>query len=833
MVNKFIKTSIILTKFSIKKYKGKRILFFLMFIFAFSNNIISQDIQFSSSYFPNSPGLKEAKKNIRMGNSLFIKGEGYYNEALDYYLKANLFNPDNAELNYKIGICYLYTADKDKAVEHLEKAYRLKSDVTEDITYYLGMAYHQNFDFDQAINFYRKYLVVINPRNKNKYLNEINKKIEECKNGKEIIKDTAKVIIDNLGETVNSIYPDYAPVISADESMLIFTSRRPTNIGGLRDPMTGKFFEDIYIAYLEDWGQWNIEQPGEPINSIYHDAAIGLSPDGQTLYLYKGDNGGDIYVSYLKGSKWTNPEPLPYPINTKYHESSASLGPDGRTLYFVSDRPGSKGGRDIWMSKRNNKQWSYPINLTNINTAYDEEGVFIHPDGKTLYFSSKGHNTMGGYDIFKSTNENGKWSNPTNLGYPINTPDEDLYFVLSASGVHAYISSSRKGTIGDQDIFMITYMIAKPVMPSSEANLLAWREHPSQDIKFENLISESSPSLILWKGKVMNEMGTPLEAQIILTDNETGEQISEFYSNSETGKFIVSLPAGKNYGVAVKKTGYLFHSENFNIPENAPFKEVNKDIILKKIAVGAEVVLNNIFFDFNKATLRPESKTELQNVIEFLQQNPSVTIEISGHTDNVGSYEYNQSLSERRAKAVVDYLVEQGIPLSRLVYKGYSFSKPIASNDTEEGRQLNRRVEFKILSADGSYVPQSTTPTVITETKTIKAEITPVETTESKQLTIKEEIKKEEQAKENISPNTVPQKYFHIIGASVATNAEAEKIKNEYVKKGYQNAVILPRSDGKGYRVAYKSFPTKEEALKELEKLKKETNRSDLWILQQ
>ncbi|MGB4665343.1 MAG: OmpA family protein, partial [Bacteroidales bacterium] len=490
----------------------------------------------------------------------------------------------------------------------------------------------------------------------------------------------------------------YAPVISADEAMLIFTSRRPTNIGGLRDPMTGKFFEDIYIAYLEEWGNWLLTQPGAPLNGQYHDAAIGLSPDGQTLYLYKGDNGGDIYVSYLKGRNWTIPEALPSPINTKYHESSASLGPDGRTLYFVSDRPGGIGGRDIWFSRKDNSgYWSSPINLSDINTPYDEEGVFIHPDGKTLYFSSKGHNTMGGYDIFRTVYDGKKWSKPVNLGYPINTPDDDLYFVLSASGVHAYISSSRKGTLGDQDIFMITYMIAKPVMPSSEVNLLAWRAQPSQDLKFENLIGESSPSLILWKGKVMDEVGTPLEAQIILTDNETGEQLAVFTSNSETGNFLVSLPSGKNYGVAVKKEGYLFHSENFNIPENAPFKEVNKDIILKKIAVGVEVVLNNIFFDFNKATLRPESKTELQNIIEFLQQNPNISLEISGHTDNVGSYEYNLNLSEKRAQAVVDYLIQQGISSNRLVYKGYSYTKPIASNSTEEGRQLNRRVEFKII----------------------------------------------------------------------------------------------------------------------------------------
>jgi len=673
----------------------------LIFLFLQSKNLIlAQDVPFESSFFSDVEGLKKAKQNLKTGNTLFLKGEGYHNEALEYLLKAYQFNPNNADLNYKIGICYLNTSYKEKALEHIEKAYNIKRDVHSDLNLYLARAYHLNLKFDSAIIYYKSFINSLETNKKTKYIEEINKYIQECNNGKELIKDTVKVMIDNLGSTINSIYPDYGPVINADESMLIFTSRRNTNTGEMRDPESGKYYEDIYIAYLEDWGQWKLEQPGEPINSIYHDAAIGLSPDGQTLYLYKGNNGGDIYVSYLKGSKWTNPEPLPYPINTKYHESSASLGPDGKTLYFVSDRPGSKGGRDIWMSKRNNKQWSYPINLTNINTTFDEEGVNEEDDGKTLYFSSKGHNTMGGYDIFKSTNENGKWTNPTNLGYPINTPDEDLYFVLSASGIHAYISSSRKGTIGDQDLFIITYFVAKPTVPSSEVNLLAWRAHPSQDIKFENLIGESSPSLILWKGKVMDEMGTPLEAQIILTDNETGEQISEFYSNSETGKFIVSLPAGKNYGVAVKKTGYLFHSENFNIPENAPFKEVNKDIILKKIAAGAEVVLNNIFFDFNKATLRPESKTELQNVIEFLQQNPNISLEISGHTDNVGSYEYNLNLSEKRAQAVVDYLIQQGIPSNRLVFKGYSFTKPIASNATEEGRQLNRRVEFKIIKVN-------------------------------------------------------------------------------------------------------------------------------------
>jgi len=471
------------------------------------------------------------------------------------------------------------------------------------------------------------------------------------------------------------------------------------------------------------------------LNDKKHNATIGMyNWEGKTyLYTYKSKHNGDIYESIINDNNITILEPLPYPINTRFHESGASIGPDGRILYFISDRPGGMGGKDIWMSQReHNDTWSTPINLSAINTPYDEEGVFIHPDGKTLYFSSKGHNTMGGYDIFISINDNSEWSNPINLGYPINTAADDLCFVLASSGQRAYFSSSRQGTIGDQDIFIINYMIAKSVMPSSEANFLAWPSEPSMSVSSNLLSAENLPSMILWKGKITDENGNPLEAQIILTDNETNEQIAVFTSNSETGNFLVSLPSGKNYGIAIKKDGYLFHSENFNIPENAPYEELMKDIKLKKVAAGAEIVFNNIFFDFNKATLRPESKTELKNVIEFLQQNPSVTIEISGHTDNVGSYEYNQSLSERRAKAVVDYLVKQGIPLSRLVYKGYSFSKPIASNDTEEGRQQNRRVEFKILSADGSYVSQ---------------------------------------------------KYFYIIGASMTTNRAAEKIKNKFIKK--------------------------------------------------
>jgi outer membrane protein OmpA-like peptidoglycan-associated protein len=403
----------------------------------------------------------------------------------------------------------------------------------------------------------------------------------------------------------------------------------------------------------------------------------------------------------LKGDKWVKPTPLPKEINTRYHESCASLGPDGRTLYFISDRTDGVGGRDIWVAYKNSKgKWSEVKNIRELNTPYDEEAVFIHPDGRTLYFSSQGHNSMGGYDIFKSTYKDGYWSKPENLGVPINTADDDLYFVLASSGQRAYFSSSRKGTIGDQDIFMITFIIDKPMNPSTEDNLIAYKTKPVQEIKIESAIAIETPSLTLLKGFIYDEeTKKPLEAQIVLTDNEKNEELAVFTSNAQTGRYLVSLPSGKNYGIAVKKEGYLFHSENFVIPENAQYQEIQKDIYLKPIKVGQSIVLRNIFFDFDKATLRPESKTELENLIKLMNDNPNIKIEISGHTDNIGSAAYNQKLSESRAKAVVDYLIEHGIDKSRLSYMGYGFDKPIAPNDTEEGRQLNRRVEFKIVEA--------------------------------------------------------------------------------------------------------------------------------------
>jgi outer membrane protein OmpA-like peptidoglycan-associated protein len=322
------------------------------------------------------------------------------------------------------------------------------------------------------------------------------------------------------------------------------------------------------------------------------------------------------------------------------------------------------------------------------------------PDGKTLYFSSKGHNTMGGYDIFKTVLENGIWSTPENIGYPINDADDDVFFVLSASGRRGYYAAAHKGGVGEKDIYMITFLGAeKEPLLSTEDNLLASVTAPVKETSVKQAVEIKGPQITLLKGIITDAFtNKPLEATIELIDNVKNEVLATFKSNSATGKYLVSLPSGKNYGISVKADNYLFHSENFDLPANADYQEVTKDIALKNVSVGTKIVLKNIFFDFNKSTLRPESTAELERLIKLLNDVPNMRIEISGHTDNKGSAEYNQKLSESRSKSVVDYLVSKGVNSGRLEFKGYGLTQPIASNDTEEGRQENRRTEFKILS---------------------------------------------------------------------------------------------------------------------------------------
>jgi outer membrane protein OmpA-like peptidoglycan-associated protein len=488
--------------------------------------------------------------------------------------------------------------------------------------------------------------------------------------------ESSDVVLTNLGKSVNSSWSDFCPVINADASVLIFTSRRPATKNEMKADTNA--LERIYISkFNKSTNSFSdAELMGPEVNEPgRNNSAIALSNDGQSLLIYRDDDqgNGDIWESRLVGDKWSKAKKLPAPINSPYHESTACYAPDGKAMYFVSQRSEGKGGRDIWTARRDNEgKWSMATNLESLNTKSDEEGVYIHPDGVTMYFSSKAHGSQGGYDLFISKLNNGNWSAPISMGAPFNTSSNDVFLVLDASATKGYYTSANSGGFGMEDLYLVSFVKRK---------------------------EEPGPRLTLLKGKVYDEKsGQVLEAALEIINNTTGEVVKNIATNSATGRYMVSLPGGINYGISVTAKGYLFNSVNVNMPDSAGYVEVEKDIPLKRIEVGTTIVLNNIFYDFDKSTLRNESMSELDRLSSLLKENASMRIELSSHTDSKGTDEYNVKLSQMRAQSVVDYLKSKGINADRLVAKGYGESKPVATNETDEGRQLNRRTEFSILS---------------------------------------------------------------------------------------------------------------------------------------
>lgn len=692
------------------------VIIFLILSLSGINAFSQAPIEINKKTFKQSKnGYKDAISAIKTADVYYAMGRpGTYRKALTEYLKAYDYNKYCPELNYKIGACYLYSAEKPKAFSFLEKAYRANPDIAFDINYLLAWANQINYNFDEAIVNYKKFKnqylnsTSKKPKKKNETDYDIDKKINECESGKLLVNKPIRVFIDNLGPAINTKNPEYGPVISTDQSVLIFTSRREGSTGEEFDPEDLLFYEDLYVSYNDSKG-WSQAVNMKGLNTIGHDATVGLSPDGQTLYTYKGVPDGTIFESKLKGDAWSKPKELNNNINTKYQETSASISYDGKKLYFVSDRPkdgfgnSSFGGKDIFVSVlQPNGNWGPGKNIGNpINTKYDEEGVFMHPDGRTMYFCSKREGGMGGYDIYYSESDaNGKWGEPVNIGYPVNTPEDDVFFVVAGNARYAYYSSARDGGYGLQDIYRITFLGPEKLMVMGAEDVLIASSNVtvSQKVKQE-VVEVKKVRLTIMKGTITDAISTiPVEASIEIVDNEKNELISTISSNSKTGKYLVSLPSGKNYGIAVKANGYLFYSENIEIPESTDYQEVTKDIVLSKVGVGSKIVLKNIFFDYGKETLRETSFPELERLVSLLNSYPNMTIEIGGHTDNHGSLKFNTDLSEARAKSVVDYLVNKGISKTRLSYKGYAYLQPIATNDTDEGRQQNRRVEFKVIS---------------------------------------------------------------------------------------------------------------------------------------
>ncbi|MDD5570515.1 MAG: OmpA family protein [Bacteroidales bacterium] len=665
----------------------------------------SQNVEFTKSIFHDKKSeLRKAKKQIKKGDENFRLGGIYFDKALEYYLQANNFNPSNAALNFKIGRTYICLLEKNKAIEHLVKAVKLNGTSLKDVHYYLGRAYQYAMKWDTAVKEYNLYKKNLNQNETGGQSYDVDKRVKECESGKELSKSPVKCFIDNFSSVVNSKYDDYYPVLSSDESTLFFTSRRKENERTRICDIDNKYYEDVYDTKMSNklWG--NAQNFDNSYNSKDNSAVAGMSGNGMLFLVYDGNKNGNLNIcEYYKDKRWTRPDEFGKIINAKRtHSSSAAITIDGKTLFFVSNKKGGIGGSDIYVCTKDEKdRWTEPLNLgSTINTVYDEEFPFITADGKTLYFTSKGHNSMGGYDVFKSVNENGKWSAPKNLGFPINSPFDDFtYFVYGNKINFAYYSSNRENGIGGSDIYKITYITDKPVMNSQEDNLIASITEPVSEVVLERPVEIREKSMIGLKGIVTDAADNkPIKAEIEITDNEQNVILSTIQVDVKTGEYLVTIPSGKNFGVTVKSTGYMFSSENINIPLSYQYIEVRKDFALKKIEAGIKVVLNNIFFDFNKSTLRKASIPELDRVLKLLQDMPTLKIEISGHTDSKGNAKYNQKLSENRARAVVDYLLNKGISETRLTWVGYGFTQPVAPNTTEKGRQLNRRTEFKIIS---------------------------------------------------------------------------------------------------------------------------------------
>ena len=609
---------------------------------------------------------KKAKHEINSRN---------FDKAQSYLKKAKKIDSTFADIYIIEGDIYNFNLESKKAVACYNKAIRLAVNPKPILFYITANEEWKAALYEDALHHFEKYLELTLP---NEPLQKETKfAIENCKFAISALKDPVNFAPINMGPNINSEYDEYLPALTADEEEIIYTVRRPS------DKNTVCIFclaeEDFYGSLRED-GDW---QPRYklpyPINTGYNEGAHCISPDGKYLFYTicdvkeTGTGSCDLYWSKRIGNRWSRPQNFDKPVNSTNWESQPTIAPDGKTIIFVSNRPGGYGGMDLWKTEMIEEGvFTVPENLgPAINTERDEAAPFIHADGRTLYFASNGHLGMGGFDIFFSTLTDTGWTEPKNLGYPINTENDEINFFINALGNTAYFSSDKEGGFGGQDLYYFTPLDER-ICPTPVTYI---------------------------KGKVYDEVThQPLKASIELIDLEDSTIITSTFSDPNTGEFLACIRTGSNIGMSVSHPYYPFYSENFQLEKKyTELEPYRKDIPLRRPEVGETFVLRNVFFDFDRPTLKKESFIELDKLAEYMKQNGSIKIEIGGHTDNIGSDEYNEALSLRRAEAVYYYLISKGIDEKRMSYKGYGESQPIATNETEEGRALNRRTEFKIV----------------------------------------------------------------------------------------------------------------------------------------
>lgn len=669
---------------------------------------MAQNVEFKSANFKDDKdGLKAATEAIKKGDEYFelgntavfeVKSPGLnYELALIEYEKAQKFNSSNGELNFKIGVCYANSPFKEKSISYLYKAYELDPECDPFMNFYYAYAQQLDGKFFDAIKSYEKFEA--DYKKADNFSKFVSKRKKECRTAQSSISEPIRAWVDNVPE-LNTEYNDFAPSISTDGGEIIFTSDRPN---GNQANAAGSYDKDIYSSSIYD-GKWTAPKGVKGVNTPTDDISNNISYDGTKMLMHREEDGQfDIFESRLVGADWTSPEKVHFQISSaKANERYASYSPGGWSIFFGRDNANRSNGYDIMFSSMQSKlkkNYMAAQMITSVNSRFNDGPIYIHIDDETMYIASEGEGSLGGYDIFVSKKSHGTWSKPENLGYPINTPYDDFFFAGTANGKYAYIASNREGGKGGYDIYKVTFWgPEKNPVTATEDYLLASVVNPMKDNSIEATVDVNKKSFTVFKGKTIDALTRKaVEANIEITDNATGKVIETFTSNSATGKFIITLASGKNYGIAVKAEGYLFHSENFDIPMGSADNLVDKIIELKNIAVGSKIALRNIFFDTGKSTLRSESNAELDRLVKLMKDVPSLNIEISGHTDNTGSAKMNESLSQDRAQAVVSYLTSKGIAAGRMTAKGYGASKPIATNSTTDGRQQNRRTEFEIL----------------------------------------------------------------------------------------------------------------------------------------
>ncbi len=644
------------------------------------------------------------------GDTIKIAEELIYNEnferAIRFYKKLISMDENNPDYHYNLGFCYLNTVSKrDSAINPLKKSIevfdnlskRKKRKVNTDpleMKFYLARAYRVNYKFGSAIEILDE--ILKNTKNK-KIIELVENEKKLCIDGKKLLKEPKKIEIKNLGPIINTEYTEHTPVFSPDESELIFTSRKKL-FDHSKSSFDNEYDENIYISKKDTNGNWVKPVPIQNINTEDHEATISLSYDESKLFIYKDEDEGSIYYSNYQNDKWQKPIKLGSYINTKHRETHASLSYDGTTLFFTSDRPGGYGGLDIYYSKKlPNGEWGPAKNVGKaINSPKDEEAPYILPDGKTLYFSSKGKGGLGGFDIFKSTlNEFGTWTLPQNLGYPVNSIDDDVFFFPTPNQKRAYFASKKD-----------------------------FQNFGSSDIYLMKLPEEKKSPLVVMTAKLTVCEGELPYADVLITDNTTDEY---YIATPKDGKFVFVTKKGHNYSVQVDVEGEQVFSDTFDVSLDAPdvmmYKAIRldpgvpcdnvvsltKDDLIDPKRIGpdgtiydAYVEIDNILFPLNRVGKISPNET-LDTLVSFLNRNPEAVIEVGGYCDASGRASYNYILGQRRADAVKEYLVEKGVNPQQVEAVSYGEENPIAVNRNDdgtwnrEGLKYNRRVEFRLL----------------------------------------------------------------------------------------------------------------------------------------